>query len=748
MRTICTLAALLSSALGSAAPGGAASLIARALTSAPPPCAFFVAPAGSDSAPGTSAAPFATLPRAAAALRALQRPLLAPAIACVRAGVYARQPLLLGPADSGSSGANFVGFVSIDGPGKAVLWGGLDVPLAPLAAADAGWAHVPVAARSRVLVADLAAAGLTRADLGDFAVQDGFGSPCVGPPLEVLDAQGVAQTTARWPNAVQGAYGGPFATTQLTWTSGPDFFLAEPSAEFLGWTDTQDVWFHGYWWWQWNSVYAALDARAGWNATSGRVPLAPPYLGRASNASGAARYYALNSLSALDAPGEFVVNRTAATLYWLPPAGAPPAVATVTLTPTLVAGDGVCFFALAGFALAGSRGDAVAFEGASMRGLALLNLSIAHAGRAGINVYGATEVLVQGCSVSGTGGRGVVVASGPDAAARAALTPARLHVCDNTVHDFERFCFTYNPGMDVAGTAALIERNEVYNSGHFGMSLKGNDVMFRYNVMHHLVETTFDCAALYFEPNDWTLWNVTLQHNFAYLNGAAEVTPCNFRTSCLRASFYMDNGGAGLNVLGNVIWQPAPGAWNTSEFFRAPILVSVNNDGGRNTILRGNLVIDAPNGTYNSGGGIRWPEFGFMSNASAAYAAMRAVDWRGGAFAAAYPALAALDDFYAPDCARAASCPPAPFGNVVVRNVFVNLSGPVFMGPPATAFDPGNFNVTGNLVNVDPLFEAGSAAKARETLNFQLRSDSPAYAAGFERIPMECFGPWSGCGET
>ena len=174
--------------------------------------------------------------------------LAAPAVACVRAGVYARQPLELSAADSGSSAAAFTGFVSVDGPGAAVLSGGLDVPLEPLGASDAGWAHIPPDARAGVLVADLAAAGLARADLGDFAVQDGFGSACTGPPLEVLDARGVAQTTARWPNAVDGAYGGPFATTQLNWESSAVSFLAEPSAAFFDWTDRDDIWFHGFWW--------------------------------------------------------------------------------------------------------------------------------------------------------------------------------------------------------------------------------------------------------------------------------------------------------------------------------------------------------------------------------------------------------------------------------------------------------------------------------------------------------------------
>lgn len=440
------------------------------------------------------------------------------------------------------------------------------------------------------------------------------------------------------------------------------------------------------------------------------------------------------------------MNRTSSRLYWLPPAGPPPTVATVSLTPTLISGDDVSFFALSGFGFTASRADAISFE--SGHSLSFVNLSISHAGREGINVYGAIEVVVQGCEVSNTGGRGITISSGPDTANRATLTPAQLHVCDNVVHHFERFCFTYNTGVDVGGTGALIERNEVYGSGHFGMSLRGNDVMFRYNVMHHLIETTFDNAALYFEPNDVTLWNVTLQHNFAYLNGAAEVTPCNFRTSCLRAAMYMDNGGAGLNVIGNVLWQPSPGTWNESEFFRAPILVAFNNDGGRNTAMRNNIVIDSANGTYNSGGGIRWPEFGFMTNASKMYAAMRAVKWDEGVFARAYPALAALDDFYTDECAHDAACPPAPFGNDVTVNVFVNLTaGTVLMGPPASAFDPANFNVTGNFVNVDPQFEAGSVEAARASRNFQLRDDSPVYKAGFERIPMECFGPWSGCGE-
>ena len=341
------------------------------------------------------------------------------------------------------------------------------------------------------------------------------------------------------------------------------------------------------------------------------------------------------------------------------------------------------------------------------------------------------------------GGGGVSVSSQESAAQRATLQPVQLHVADNTVHEFERFCFTYATGLQVSGTAALVERNEVYNSGHFGASIRGNDLLFRYNVLHHLTMDTYDNSALYFEPNDWTIWNMSVVNNFAYLNGGL-ATPCNFRTSCLRGAFYMDNQGAGLAVEGNVVYQPVPSGIPVDEWHNQPLFVAVNNDGGRNTRISNNIWVDTANGTYNSGGGIRWAAFGFMSNASAAYAEMRAVGWSSGLFEQRYPALAELQDFYAPDCASNPLCPAAPFGNAVTRNVIVNLSGQVFLGPPPEVFAPGNFDVSNNLVNADPHFVA---ADPRAELNFQLREDSPAYAPGmgFQRIPMECFGPWAPC---
>jgi hypothetical protein len=47
------------------------------------------------------------------------------------------------------------------------------------------------------------------------------------------------------------------------------------------------------------------------------------------------------------------------------------------------------------------------------------------------------------------------------------------------------------------------------------------------------------------------------------------------------------------------------------------------------------------------------------------------------------------------------------------------------------------FNYSNNLVTLDP---GWASADPRGSLNFTLALDSPAFALGFQRIPMECIG--------
>lgn len=95
-----------------------------------------------------------------------------------------------------------------------------------------------------------------------------------------------------------------------------------------------------------------------------------------------------------------------------------------------------------------------------------------------------------------------------------------------------------------------------------------------------------------------------------------------------------------------------------------------------------------------------------------------------------------------PACATEQTCGPAPYGNALATNVIVNATAVMTYPPAHISMPRGGFNVSNNLVTDDPGF---ADADPRRSLNFTLAPDSPAFQLGFQRIPMECFGPGKRC---
>jgi hypothetical protein len=120
---------------------------------------------------------------------------------------------------------------------------------------------------------------------------------------------------------------------------------------------------------------------------------------------------------------------------------------------------------------------------------------------------------------------------------------------------------------------------------------------------------------------------------------------------------------------------------------------------------------------------------------------MLAMDWNTGLYAQRYPALAAQKascDASPADCAADPACPAAPYSVSYVLHANVNVTDVLEMGKDNTLWPASRVNTSANWVGMDPGFVD---ADPRSTLNFQLKDDSPLYALGFVRIPMECFGP-------
>ena len=726
-----------------------ASLAARVSAAHPaaPPCTISVDPAaGSDAPPPRAAgAPYRTLAAARDAVRALPRPLPAGGVrVCIGAGRYSEPLALDGARDSGDDAGRRIAWVG-DG-GGAEISAGVRVEFAPGAAG--------------VWTAALPAFGVT--DFGTwtphgFLVKGG----CAAAPLELFSdgdapggpgARGFGEpmVVARWPNVARP--GVPYSewTHEASWdraaferdepeTQDSAFFTSR-GAPFANWTASiagGNVYYAGYPFFDWADAVVPV---VGFNASSRLLSLARglmPY-----NVSFSAKYYVQNAREALDAPGEYWLDAAAGLLHFIPPAGASTAplagwVSNATANASLVSLANVAHVSIANLAVSFARGSGVTVSASS--DVLLVNLTVRGMGAGGISINGSNATVVAGATVLGSGGAAIDTWGGGD---RATLTSSGAVVVDSTVRHFGRRCLSYAAGISVGSVGGVVAHNEVSGGPHVGAHTVTNDGLFEYNIVHDTVLAACDMAAFYVGADDWSVWNTTLRYNFFYRNAFA-AAGCNDQSGRDVGDIYLDESQSGAVAIGNVHYTPIP-PYNFSYLAHGRVTYAHIINGGSHVAASNALVIDANISFHNSVSALNRTFVAACDPAGSRLGGMHAMRWNEGVYAARYPALAALQgacDATAAACAANAACPAAPFGGAFAASANVNVSTLTLLGD--SDFDPANFNFTGLWQGLDPRFAAGSPAAARAALSFQLADDSPVYAAipGFQRIPMECWGP-------
>lgn len=676
------------------------------------------------------------------------------ALICIRGGIYA-ESLRFDASDSNSL------YVAVPGEG-VVVSGAVPITFTPASFSDPVWSFVAPNVASQlaaptIWVADLVAAGITNVSLANEWIPRGFDNGMCGmAPMELIYEDRV-QTVARWPNVDDGSHGTTPGFTMTEWhdvsqgLSNNSLWANPATAPYLAYADTANMWIHSFPKYEWSDSYNLYGGVASGPDPDGNVQVmfGPQSPARNFSVVGSARYYVVNSLDALDAPGEYYVNSSSGLLYFIPPLGATDLNAgSVTINTTLLTlQPSTSNLAFVGIQFDGVRGHAAELQYTT--NVSFINCTFTNIGMDAINVGGSNSTLVSGVAISDTGCAGVRFNGGGD---RLSLTASGNVVVDSTITRFERLCFTYNGGitLDTGGVAA---HNDVFDGPHNGITLDGNDVLIIGNTIHNTTRWTFDNGAIYWYPCDWTKQNTTIMYNFLYWN-AQDPSTCNSYTSCGRHAIYPDNGNAGVNIISNVVWHPDPGSHgaNIECLHCQPIERYVNygifNDGGRDMTAANNLfVLDNANFSFNGAAGLTW-DFAQDGNSSTYYADLRAVQWNttGSLYSSRYPILAQLQDYWPmggiPACAADVFCGAAPYGNAMTTNVIYNASGVMTYPPPSAGIPDAAFNISNNLVNIDPHFVD---PEPRASLNFQLRDDSPAYALGFQRIPMECFGVGKRC---
>ena len=293
---------------------------------------FYISPTGNDANPGSESRPFATLEAARDAARTLRQEGKLPAGSLtiwLRGGDYVRTSTLeLNAADSGTAESPVV-WRSYPDESVRLLGGRQLTEFKPVT--DVGvLERLDETARPMVREVDLRALGIS--EFGDLASR-GFGRPTVPSHCELFIA-GKPMTLARWPNEGQWEQiaGFPEANAQNDGHGGKIGKL-EDGFQYSGdrprrWKDTDDIWVHGYWSWDWANSYervASLDLEQRLIKTS------PPY-GQYGFRTGQ-RFHFLNVLEELDQPGEWMLDRKAGKLYFWPPQDLPADLPAQTCPP-------------------------------------------------------------------------------------------------------------------------------------------------------------------------------------------------------------------------------------------------------------------------------------------------------------------------------------------------------------------------------------------------------------------------------
>ena len=524
-----------------------------------------------------------------------------------------------------------------------------------------------------------------QADLSDSNLSDLGDVAGAGKRIELF-FDGNPMTLARWPNegftTVVDVNGGqPFQVHGIKGDAvGRFIYQGEQPTR---WTREPDVWVFGYWFWDWSDGVQPVKSI---DPATKTIELAPPH--HSYGFRKGQRFYAFNILAELDQPGEWYLDRENRMLYFWPPTNMPDLSVTLSTTPNLLSIKNASWITWQGIQFEACRATAIEIEQGT--GVRIAGCVVRNTGTTGITIHQGTRHGVIGCDIDQTGEGGISLVGGD----RKTLTPAG-HVAENNhIHHYARLIRTYRPAIGLTGVGHRLSHNLIHDAPHTAILLHGNDHLIEFNEIHHVCEETGDVGAFYL-GRDWTERGNTVKHNYFHdikgpgLHGAMSV--------------YLDDAASGTTIYGNLFHKAS----------RAAFI-----GGGRDNIVENNIFVECEPSVHLDARGTNWMHETVAPNGTMDKR-LDDVPFQEPPWSTRYPELVNIRN----------EKPAEPRGNRVLRNV--SMGGRWLDLEKSAA---GGIAFEDNLIDQDPGFVDAKA------LNFQLKADSPAWALGFRRIPLEQIG--------
>ncbi len=686
---------------------------------------LYVSPAGRDAWSGLLAAPdsagtdgpFATLERARDEIRRRHASPGAPRepiTVHVRAGRYLlAAPLVLEARDSGTA----------DAP---ITWRSYRDERPLLLGARPVTGFVPH--EGKVLKADLA--------------RQGFAAPA----FSMLLCDGRQQPLARYPNHdPRNPYGGGWAyvdgkpVPMYTDVPGEDrrtFRLRETDTRpWARPTEAEVMIFPRYNWWNNVVRIASLDpaTRTVVLAADCSYPIRP-----------GDRYYVRGLREELDAPGEWHLDRTSRTLYFWPPDGADLASVVVPVLRTLVElKPGTAYITFRGLTFEGCEGTAISLQ--STRACRLVACTVRNVGDYrgnGIAIEGGSDNGVIGCDLHHIGASAIVLGGGD----QLTLTPAGNFAENNYIHH-PGVVYKQGVGLSLRGVGQRAAHNLIHDCPRFAIQFSGNLHVMEFNHVRHVNLETADTGAIYTGGRDWLgSRGCIIRHNFFHDMLGYGFENGKWVSPHFAWGIYLDDNTGGVTVFGNIVARAVRGG------------IHLHN--GRDNIVENNVFAEGTQQQIQLSGWTDKHRYWATHSPTMFKAYDDAIAhpaWRAMPRMDLHPRDAVLPDrtimagnrfarnivWWRSPAAAYVAFRNFSFGhNSIDRNLLWNASGrPLRTGLKKPDLDEfAAWQAAGmdaHSVIADPRFVAP------ERDDFRLRPDSPAFALGFQPIPVEKIGPYA-----
>ncbi|MEO6809599.1 MAG: right-handed parallel beta-helix repeat-containing protein [Isosphaeraceae bacterium] len=643
---------------------------------------FHVATDGDDANPGTDSKPFATLERARDAIRLLKKDKGLPTggvTVNLHPGLYERsQPFVLTAEDSGTE-ASLIVYRGRQGA-EVRISGGKRIKDWKLVTDPEIIKRLDPEARGQVMQTDLRAQGVT--DFGK--IGGGFGLRG-GPGLELF-FNDTPMTLSRYPNdgfikitSVEG----PTKTKDGRGRVEGEFTYEGDRPE--RWTNEPDAWVLGYWFHDWAEQRQRIESI---DVATKRMTLAKPYHGYGYRKG--QWFYGFNLLSEIDQPGEWHLDRKAGLLYFWPPSAIDQAQTTVSVLDNLVTLDNAHNVTLRGLTFEASRGTAIIIERAANN--QVVGCTIRNVGGTAVTIQGVNSG-VQGCDITATGDGGVSLRGGD----RKTLTPAKLFAENNHIHHWSRWNRMNRHGIALSGVGNRASHNLINHSPHSAIHFGGNDHLIEFNEIHNVCNESRDAGAIY-AGRDWTGRGTIIRHNYMHHIDGLQGRGC--------IGIYLDDMYCGTSIFGNLFYK---------------VTMAAYIGGGHDNHIENNIFKDCKPAVHVDSRALGWAAYHADTwvNDARENGTMSGIRFDQPQYSERYPTLPKILE----------NDPYAPTGSLIARNVF---QGGVWSDVDKKAQPFVEFQ--DNLLDADPRFVDP------EHGNFQLRNDSPAFALGFQRIPIEQIG--------